>query len=150
TPIAVWPESEIWNTNTATLTDLDGDGHLDIVVGNYFPDGVRILDPNATGDAPMQHSMSRAYNGGRNRLLLWTGAEAGDRPTVRFRDASDALSGDALTGWTHAVGAADLDRDGLPELFIVNDFGPDRLFHNESTLGRVVLREVSGRRTWTT
>ena len=149
-PIAVWPESEIWNTNTATLTDLDGDGHLDIVVGNYFPDGVRLLDPDATGDAPMQHSMSRAYNGGRKHLLLWAGAEAGDRPTVRFRDASDALSGDALTGWTHAVGAADLDGDGLPELYIANDFAPDQLFHNESSPGQVVLRPVFGRRTWTT
>jgi hypothetical protein len=150
TPVPVWDEAENWNTNTGTLADLDGDGHLDLIVGNYFPDSVRMLDPTATGDAPMNHSMSRAYNGGRNRLLLWDGATRGDRPTVRFRDASSALSEEALRGWTHAVGAADLDRDGLPELFLVNDFGPDRLFHNASTPGHVVLREAVGRRGWTT
>lgn len=150
TPVAVWDAAENWNTNTGTLADLDGDGHVDLIVGNYFPDSVRLLDPAATGDAPMNHSMSRAYNGGRNRLLLWAGATRGDQPTVRFRDASSALSEEALRGWTHAVGAADLDRDGLPELFLVNDFGPDRLFHNESVPGRVELREVTGRRGWTT
>jgi hypothetical protein len=150
TPIPVGAESEIWNTNTATLADLDGDGHVDLVVGNYFPDGVRLLDPTASGEAPMNHSMSRAYNGGRTHLLLWAGAETGDRPSVRFTDASAALSADESQGWTHAVGAADLDRDGLPELFLVNDFGPDRLFHNASTPGHVTLNEVIGRRGWTT
>lgn len=149
-PTPVAPESEIWNTNTATLADLDGDGHVDIIVGNYFPDDVRLLDPEATDAAPMNHSMSRAYNGGRMHLLLWTGAEGGDRPTVRFRELAGVLSDEESGGWTHAVGAADLDRDGLPEVYLANDFGPDRLFHNRSTPGHVVLKEVTARRGWTT
>jgi hypothetical protein len=148
--VEIGSSGDVWNSNTGTFADLDGDGHLDIVVGNYFPDGVRVLDPQASGDAPMQYSMSRAYNGGSTRLLRWESAAGGERPTVRFRDVSASLPADARAGWTHAVGAADLDGDGLPELYVTNDFAPDRLFHNRSTPGRIALHEVHGRRGWTT
>lgn len=148
--VDIGPPDEVWNSNTATLADLDGDGHLDIVVGNYFPDGVRVLDPQAEGDAPMQYSMSRAFNGGTTRLLRWESAERGERPAVTFRDVSASLPADARSGWTHAVGAADVDADGLPEVYVTNDFAPDRLFHNRSAPGRIVLTEVHGRRGWTT
>jgi hypothetical protein len=48
------------------------------------------------------------------------------------------------------VGAHDLDGDLLPELYIGNDFGPDRLLHNESTPGHVRLRLAEGSRSPTT
>ncbi|HYY55945.1 MAG TPA: VCBS repeat-containing protein, partial [Pyrinomonadaceae bacterium] len=63
--VEVAPGGERWYTNAATLADLDGDGHLDLIIGNYFPDGARILDTHAGGREQMQHSMSRAFNGGR-------------------------------------------------------------------------------------
>ncbi len=65
---------ERWYTNAATFADRDGDGHVDLVIGNYFQDGARILDATATGREETQNSMSRASNGGRNRLLLWARA----------------------------------------------------------------------------
>ena len=146
--VDVWPGGEIWNTNTVTFADLDGDGHEDLIVGNYFADGVGLLDAHGSGSVPLPHSMSRAYNGGRNRFLLWDRATPGDAPSVTFRDASNAVPDQLLTGWTQAVGAADLDRDGLPEVYFTNDFGPDRLLHNRSSPGQLRLDELQGNWSW--
>ena len=100
---------ERWFSNAATQADLDGDGHLDLIIGNYFADGARILDPHATEGDTMQHSMSRALNGAGPRVLMWTGATRGAHPSVSYRDATDeAVPEAARHGWTLAVGAADL------------------------------------------
>ncbi|HEV7518694.1 MAG TPA: CRTAC1 family protein, partial [Thermoanaerobaculia bacterium] len=122
---------------------------VDLVVGNYFPDGARVLDARATAADEMQDTMSRAENGGSKRLLLWAGATAGEHPTVRFEDASAALAGELGHGWTLAVGAADLDGDQRPEIYFANDFGPDRLLHNLSTPGHLRFRRLTGTRTFT-
>lgn len=141
---------ERWYTNTATMADLDGDGHVDLVLGNYFEDGSSILDPRASAREHMQHSMSRAYDGGRNRLLLWTGGSAGAEPSVKFRDVGGVLDERVARGWTLAVGAADLDADLLPELYFANDFGPDRLLHNRSMPGHLSFALLEGEKTLTT
>jgi len=141
---------ERWYTNAATQADLDGDGHVDLLIGNYFPDGSRILDANADGHEHMQHSMSRAFNGGRERFLLWRSATKGPTPQVQFEDVNSGLEPKLLTGWTLAVGAADLDGDLLPEIYLANDFGPDRLLHNLSRPGQLRFQELRGERTLTT
>src|SRR5262249_14672360 len=43
---------ELWNTNSATVGDFDGDGHADIYIGNYFPDGP-VLDDTVSGGVTM-------------------------------------------------------------------------------------------------
>jgi enediyne biosynthesis protein E4 len=145
---------ERWYANAATVADLDGDGHLDIIVGNYFPDNARILDAQANNQEQMQHSMSRAFNGGRNRLLRWTGATAGAEPAVSFHEIEGAIENDEdgkiSRAWTLAVGAADLDGDLLPEIYFANDFGPDRLLHNRSKPGQFRFALLEGRKTFTT
>ncbi|HSL84187.1 MAG TPA: CRTAC1 family protein, partial [Thermoanaerobaculia bacterium] len=149
-PVEVAPvpggEPERWFTNAATRADLDGDGHADLVIGNYFQDGARILDSRAGGTEAMQHSMSRAFNAGRNRILRWTGGSGGPEPTVTFEEV-EALDDEVAHGWTLALGAADLDRDLLPEIYFANDFGPDRLLHNRSRPGEIRFAVVEGRRT---
>jgi enediyne biosynthesis protein E4 len=144
------PGTERWYTNAATQADVDGDGHVDLILGNYFPDGSRILDANADDAAQMQHSMSRAFNGGRNRFLLWKGAASGAVPTAKFEEVNPALADDLVCGWTLAVGAADLDGDLLPEVYFANDFGPDRLLHNLSKPGELRFEPLMGERTLTT
>src|SRR5262249_73625 len=46
--------------------------------------------------------------------------------------------------WSLAVGAADLDHDGLSDLYIANDFGPDQLLRNQSKPGAVSFKELHG------
>ncbi|HUE04244.1 MAG TPA: CRTAC1 family protein [Bryobacteraceae bacterium] len=143
TPVEVDSRGERWFTNAATFADLDGDGHADLIVGNYFPDGSRVLDAHATNQEHMQHSMSHAFNGGLKHLLRWTGP-------ARFEEQNGVLSEEVTHGWTLAIGAADLDGDLLPEIYFANDFGPDRLLHNLSTPGKFRFELLHGERTLTT
>jgi hypothetical protein len=136
-----------WFSNAGTVADIDGDGHLDLVIGNYFPDGSRVLDPRATESAVMQDSMSRAYNGGGTHFLLWHG-RAADR--VDYREADAHLDDDVAHGWTLALGARDLDGDLRSELYVANDFGPDRLLHNLSAPGALRFEVLEGERGLTT
>lgn len=144
------PYQERWYTNAATQADLDGDGHVDLVIGNYFPDGARVLDANAGGRETMAASLSHSLNGGRDRLLLWAGAAKGAEPGVRFDEAKDVLSDEVANGWTLGLGAADFDGDMLPEIYFANDFGPDRLLHNRSTPGRLSFALLEGESSWRT
>jgi len=143
-PMELVPGGARWYTTAATLADLDGDGHPDLVLGNYFEDGARILDANAAVPDHMQHSMSRAFNAGSKHFFLWQGATADG---VRLRDVPNLVDDEVLHGWTLAIGAADLDGDLLPEIYFSNDFGPDRLLHNLSTPGHLRFAPLTGVKT---
>jgi hypothetical protein len=139
-----------WYTNAATLADIDGDGHTDLIVGNFFADGARILDARASVADQMQDSMSLAQNGGRKHLLLWKAPATANASTVQFEEVNGALDEQSAQGWALAIGAADLDGDLLPEIYFANDFGPDRLLHNRSTPGHPRFELLQGRRSFTT
>jgi len=147
----VVPGGARWYTNAATLADIDGDGHADLIIGNFFPDGARILDARANVPDQVQDSMSLAQNGGRKHLLLWKTPAAGAPPSaVQFEEVHGALDEQSAQGWALAIAAADLDGDLLPEIYFANDFGPDRLLHNRSTPGRPRFELLEGRRSFTT
>jgi len=144
--------AQIWNTNAATLGDFDGDGHVDVVIGNYFPDGARVLDPAAPPGGPeqMTDSLSFAHNGGTSRLYRFVSGEGGAAPAVRFAEAPGVFPSREAHQWTLALGSQDLNGDGLPELYVANDFGPDHLWLNTSRPGAVSFRELRGVRHPTT
>lgn len=149
-PVSIAPDDEIWNTNALTTADVDGDGHTDLIIGNYFPDGMRVLDANASDHTHMHQSMSRSQNGGKNRLLLWKAATEGADPSISFTDVPNAFDEQTTYSWTLAVGAADLDGDLLPEIYFANDFGNDRLLHNLSKPGKPQFAILMGSKTFTT
>lgn len=142
--VELMPTVERWYTDAIISADVDGDGHADLIIGNYFPDGSRLLDVTAHDDPyfQMNDSMTRAFNGGKNHILLWTRPDSPGE--VAYRIAENAFTREEAHGWTLAIGAYDFTGDGLPELYFANDFGPDRLMINESTPGQVRLTEVRG------
>jgi len=146
-PVPLVAAHEAWFTNAALQADVDGDGHVDLLFGNYFPEDARVLDAAAADGGIMQRSMSRAFNGGRNRLFIHDPASTA---SSGFTDHSAALNPEMANGWTLALAAADLDGDLLPELYIANDFGPDRLLVNLSGPGAPRFRLASGERTFFT
>jgi hypothetical protein len=91
-----------WSTAVG-LADLDGDGWLDIYVGNYaLYDGLP-YDEHLTG-------------GIRNQLYR-------NNRDGTFTEDAASLGADNSEGLTLALALADLDRDVRPELYIANDFG---------------------------
>ena len=135
-----------WNTDADYVGDLDGTGHPSIIIGNYFPDS-DVLDPNGLNNVQMNQSLSSAGNGGGDHVLRWYGATSGAKPSASYVEDETAIPYDDSTGWTLAISGADLTGDGLPELYIGNDFGHGHLLYNESTPGNIKFSEAKGVRT---
>ena len=121
---SVTEQSELprWvNANTAIWLDYNSDGYLDIFMGGYYPAKFDLWNLNTTRIMP--ESFEYAQNGGRNYLF----ENQGDGT---FRELAGQV-GLTSTRWTLAAGAADLQQDGYPELFLANDFGVDEFYAND-------------------
>jgi hypothetical protein len=148
TPVEILPGEEVWWSSAGTFADFDGDGHIDLLITNYFPDNTVLLGAETGQLINMNRSMSLAYNGGGTHLFLWEDATAGPDPEIKFRKVEGVFDENITTAWTLAVGAADLDGDLLPEIYFANDFGPDRLLHNRSQPGELSFALLKGERTF--
>ncbi|HEY3734443.1 MAG TPA: ASPIC/UnbV domain-containing protein [Streptosporangiaceae bacterium] len=135
-----------WNTNAVSIASFAGTGHPDIFVGNYFPIS-DVLNPRGVDNVQMNSSMSDAKNGGGDYVFRWMGGTSGPHPTVRYKLEQEAVPYQYSTGWTLAAASADLTGNGLPDLYIANDFGPDHLLYNVSTPGYIKFSNAIGERT---
>jgi tetratricopeptide (TPR) repeat protein len=113
------PGTEWANGNAVVFFDFNLDGRLDLYVGNYF-DEVDLWHLEST--RIMHDDFEKSRNGGRNFLYR-------QEPDGTFREIAVSL-GVEDPGWTLAVGSADVNNDGWPDLYCADDFGPDQLFIN--------------------
>lgn len=144
--VAANPDESRWFSCAVTQADLDGDGHKDLLVCNYFKDGSRILDANAKGQEELHDSKSKSYNGGLKHFLLWQN----DGQKIGYKEVKSNLSDEMLRGWTVAAASADINGDLLPEIYLANDLGPDRLLLNQSKPGVLNFTAIEGKRDMTT
>lgn len=127
------PGTDWANANAAVFLDYNLDGRLDIYVGNYF-DEVDLWHLKST--RIMHDSFESARNAGRNFLYRQNSDGA-------FTQVAEELGLDD-PGWTLAVGAADIDNNGWPDIYCADDFGPDQLFLNTNGVFKNVSKEVLG------
>lgn len=139
----------LWNTDAVAVADLNGTGHPDIIVGNYFPDS-GVLDTHGANNVVMPNSLSDATNGGGVHILRWTGASTGNHPSASYTEDPGVIPFRDTTGWTLALGTADLTGNGKPSLYIGDDFGHGHLLYNESTATSLKFVEVENSRGPTT
>jgi hypothetical protein len=153
-PVELMPEAPLngqyngpdWNTNAVNIADFAGTGHPDLFVGDYFPDS-EVLNPQGIDDVQMPSSLSYATNGGGDYIFRWLGGTAGRNPTVRYALEQNAIPYKDSTGWTLAAASADLTGNGLPDLYIANDFGPGHLLYNVSTPDDIKFTLAIGHRS---
>ncbi|CAN5782614.1 hypothetical protein BH11VER1_BH11VER1_39320 [soil metagenome] len=133
-----------------TFADFDLDGNLDLFIGNAMAPELpgydrpvpfnifKLPQPEFAGDRRMFHFMHstwhNATNGGRNVLYHNDGHG-------HFKKQDIAALGMPETHWTMAVGTADLNHDGWPDIYCASDYGPDDLYLNHA--GRSFERVAS-------
>jgi len=108
------------NTIAVIAFDYDNDGLLDVMFGNYFQP-VNLLDLKTPHVLP--NDLDNAVNGGG--VTLWRNLGNG-----KFMEVTEKAGFGKHTGWTLDLGHADLNNDGLQDVYLACDYGTDRIFFN--------------------
>ncbi len=116
-------EEAAWSSS-ALFFDADADGHLDLYVGNYVawsPDDDLVC---TIGRQVRSYCTPELYQGLSGRLYR-------NNADGTFTDHTDTAGLAPAPGKTLAVADADFNRDGWPDLVVVNDTQRDLLYQNQ-------------------
>lgn len=107
--------------------DLDGDGDLDLYVARYVVDDPTVSrEPVRRGSLALPASLSpSAFRPATNLLFL-------QEAPLRFREAAHERGVDNPTGRSLGAVIADLDGDGLQDVYVANDVSDNAYFRGRS------------------
>ncbi len=116
-----------WGSGSAFL-DYDGDGNLDLFVGNYIEFDLKTAPLPGTGACIFQGLPINCGPQGLPRARNYLFHNNGDGT---FSDVTVKSGiGKAPPSYSLGVLVADLDNDGRPDIFVANDSEPSFLFWN--------------------
>jgi hypothetical protein len=110
--------------SSAGFADYDGDGDLDLYVGNYVVFGPKSIQHCRLDNGVMGGCPPQVYPAERGVLYRNDGES-------RFTDVTAEAGLGKSSGKTLAIGWCDYDDDGDPDLYLANDGTPGNLFRND-------------------
>lgn len=118
------------NPKMVNVTDLNKDGWLDLVFGNYYP------DRDLKDYLPLSHIFGQSgYRSGGSNEIVFGGASG-----FQFSHRDQFREFKELKAHTTAIGIHDYNNDGYPDIFVSNDYFFDAFYMNDRGLE---LRDVT-------
>ncbi|MDG1754561.1 MAG: CRTAC1 family protein [Rhodothermales bacterium] len=121
TPLA--SANDDWST-AALIFDADGDGWLDILIGNYVDWSAEKDIFCSTDGSTKGYCTPELYEG-------VTASFFRNRGDGSFYEDTNGTGFEAIEGKTLGLAMADVNADGLPDVLVANDTDPDQMLINQ-------------------